>query len=290
MGGPGVTRRFTQEDSPDRAIVKMSLYDICDLPGSHMTREMVEAIKRNCPPHEMRTRVYGEDALGAGSVFPIDESSITEPAIADVPLHWFKVWGIDFGINHPFAAVLLLYDGDADVVHVHHCIRLKDQTPLQHAVPMKAIGADVVVAYPHDGDNREAGTGDPLAKLYRAQDLRMLSEHVTFEDGTISTERGVLDMWQRMTTGRLKVASHLTEWFEEFRSYHRKNGQIVKLYDDLMSATRIGIMGLRHGKQGPLGSRRPPRSQEPQFATGIDFNVLEPRPASAGSDFDVFGD
>jgi phage terminase large subunit-like protein len=72
MGGPGeVTRRFTQEDSPDRAIVKMSLYDICDLPGSHMTREMVEGIKRNCPPHEMRTRVYGEDMLGEGSIFPV---------------------------------------------------------------------------------------------------------------------------------------------------------------------------------------------------------------------------
>jgi phage terminase large subunit-like protein len=159
MGGPGeVTRRFTQEDSIDRALVKMSLYDICDLPGSHLTRDTVETIKRNCPPHEVRTRVYGEDLLGEGSVFPCDEDTITESPIANVPLHWFKIWGIDFGINHPFAAVLLLYDADADVVHVHHCIKLKGQTPLQHAVPMKAIGADVVVAYPHDGDNREAGT------------------------------------------------------------------------------------------------------------------------------------
>lgn len=278
MGGPGeVTRRFSQEASPDRAVVKMSLYDICDLPGSHMTREMVESIKRNCPPHEMRTRVYGEDALGAGSVFPIDEETITEPPIANVPLHWFKIWGIDFGINHPFAAVLLLHDADADVIHVHHCIRLKDQTPLQHAVPMKAIGADVVVAYPHDGDNREAGTGDPLARLYREQDLRMLSRHATFADGTLSTERGIMEIWQRMTTGRFKVASTQLAWFEEFRSYHRKNNQIVKMYDDLLSATRIGVMALRHAKQGPLGSRRPPRSTEPRLARGIDFDVWNPR-------------
>jgi phage terminase large subunit-like protein len=288
MGGPGeVTRRFTQEDSPDRGMVKMSLYDICDLPGSHMTRAMVEAIKRNCPPHEMRTRVYGEDMLGAGSVFPIDEETITEPPIPNVPLHWFKIWGIDFGINHPFGAVLLLYDADADVVHVHHCIRLKDQTPLQHAVPMKAIGADVVVAYPHDGDNREAGTGDPLAKLYRQQDLRMMPSHATFEDGTISTERGVLEMWQRMTTGRFKVANTQLMWFEEFRSYHRKNNQIVKLYDDLMSATRIGIMALRNAKQGPLGSGRPPRSSTPQMAKGLDFDLFNPH--SEGSGYDVFG-
>src|SRR6516165_10794294 len=232
MGGPGeVTRRFTQEDSPDRAIVKMSLYDICDLPGSHMTRGMVEAIKRNCPPHEMRTRVFGEDMLGEGSIFPVDEETITEPPLVHVPPHWFKIWGLDFGISHAFAAVLLLHDADADVVHVHHCIRLKGQTPLQHAVPMKAIGADVVVAYPADGDNREMGTGEPLSKLYREQNLRMLPHSATFEDGRVSTERGIFEMWQRMTTGRFKVANTQLQWFEEFRGYHRKNNQIVKLYD-----------------------------------------------------------
>jgi phage terminase large subunit-like protein len=282
MGGPGeVTRRFTQEASPDRAIVKMSLYDIANSPGGHLTLEQVEAIKRNSLPHEMRTRVYGEDMQGEGSVFPIDEESIIEPPIVNVPPHWFKIWGIDFGINHPFAAVLLLYDSDADLVHVHHCIRLKGQTPLQHAVPMKAIGADVVVAYPSDGDNREMGTGDPLARLYRDQDLRMLPSHATFEDKTKSTERGILEIWQRMTTGRFKVASTQLPWFEEFRGYHRKNNQIVKLYDDLMSATRIGIMALRFAKQGPLGSRRPPR------LTNAQLNSDEA--IRARCDFDLFG-
>ena len=291
MGGPGeVTRRFTQDASPDRAIVKMSLYDICDLPGSHMTREMVEAIKRNCPPHEMRTRVFGEDMLGEGSIFPVDEETITEPPLVHVPPHWFKIWGLDFGISHAFAAVLLLHDADADVVHVHHCIRLKGQTPLQHAVPMKAIGADVVVAYPPDGDNREMGTGEPLSKLYRDQNLRMLPHSATFEDGRVSTERGIFEMWQRMTTGRFKVANTQQIWFEEFRGYHRKNNQIVKLYDDLMSATRIGVMALRFAKQGGLGPGRPrPRSNaelnSPEaIRRRCDFDLFNPH-----SDYDLFG-
>src|ERR1700730_595125 len=277
MGGPGeVTRRFTQEDSPDRAIVKMSLYDVANSQGGHLTLEQVEIIKRNCLPHETRTRVYGEDMQGEGSVFPIDEETITERPVVSVPVHWHKIWGIDFGINHPFAAVLLLYDADADIVHVHHCIRLKGQTPLQHAVPMKAIGADVVGAFPADGDNREMGTGDPLARLYREQNLRMLPSHATFEDKTTSTERGVLEIWQRMTTGRFKVANTQLTWFEEFRGYHRKNNQIVKLYDDLMSATRIGVMSLRFAKQGPLGSSRPPRPMA-TMATGLDYDVFTGR-------------
>jgi phage terminase large subunit-like protein len=280
MGGPGeVTRRFA-EDSPDRAVVKMSLYDICDLPGSHMTRNMVEVIKRNCPPHQVRTRIYGEDALGEGSVYPIDEETITEPPIPQVPPHWFKVWGIDFGINHAFAAVLLLYDADADCVHVHHCIRLKGQTPLQHAVPMKAIGADVVVAYPHDGDSRESSTGDTLASFYRAQGLRMLPDHARFEDGSVSTERGILEIWQRMTTNRFKVANTQLNWFEEFRAYHRKNNQIVKMYDDLMSATRIGVMALRYAKQVPLGSKRPHQPTNAELDT--------PEAIAQRSNFDIF--
>jgi hypothetical protein len=52
-------------------------------------------------------------------------------------------------------------------------------------------------------------------------------------------------MLDRMKTGRLKVFSHLGEWFEEFRLYHRKDGLIAKERDDLLSATRIAIMMLR---------------------------------------------
>lgn len=39
--------------------------------------------------------------------------------------------------------------------------------------------------------------------------------------------------------------SHLTDWFDEFRLYHRKDGLIVKEVDDVMDATRTGIMMLR---------------------------------------------
>jgi phage terminase large subunit-like protein len=285
MGGAGeVTRRFTDQASPDRALIKMTLYDVA-VPGSHMTLEMVETIKRNCLPYEMKTRVYGEDMQGSGSIFPIDEEDIKEAPIVDVPLHWHKLWCIDFGINHPFAAVLMLYDADADCVHVHRAIRVKNQTPLQHAVPMKAIAAGVPVAWPHDGDNREAGTGESLVKLYRDQDLRMLGQRAQFEDGSISTERGLLEIYQRMTTGRFKVSSLLTEWFEEFRSYHRKDGQIVKLYDDLMSASRIGIMQLRSAKQGPIGSKIVDRRGREGFGAG-DHN--SPQAIHERNHFDLF--
>ncbi len=40
--------------------------------------------------------------------------------------------------------------------------------------------------------------------------------------------------------------AQVSEWFEEFRLYHRKDGKVVKLNDDLLSATRYAVMMLRH--------------------------------------------
>jgi hypothetical protein len=51
-----------------------------------------------------------------------------------------------------------------------------------------------------------------------------------------------------MQTMRLRVFSHLEDWFEEFRLYHRKDGMVVKSSDDLMSATRYAMMGRRFAK------------------------------------------
>ena len=54
------------------------------------------------------------------------------------------------------------------------------------------------------------------------------------------------EMFDRMQTGRLKVFSHLNDWFQEFNLYHRQDGLIVKKDDDLISATRYGVMMRRH--------------------------------------------
>jgi hypothetical protein len=48
-----------------------------------------------------------------------------------------------------------------------------------------------------------------------------------------------------METGKFKVFSPLLDWFEEFRLYHRKDGKVVKEGDDLLAATRYGVMMLR---------------------------------------------
>ena len=221
-----VVSRYLNEPSEDRTYVVMTIDD-----ALHFTPEERAKVIAGYPAHERDARARGIPLFGSGLVFQVIESSIIEPAIIEVPEHWYKLWAIDFGIGHPFGATLLLWDKDADVIHVHAAIRLVDEgagsLPIQHAKAMKKIAAAVPVAWPQDGTAREKSTGKPLSALYKAEGLLMLADHATWPDGSVSTEAGVMEMLDRMTTGRFKVASHLTEWLEERRMYHRKDGQIV---------------------------------------------------------------
>lgn len=90
--------------------------------------------------------------------------------------------------------------------------------------------------------------GQALAAQYRKEGLNLLFHHAQFEDGSVSVEAGIMDMLIRMESGRLKVFTHLNDWFEEFRLYHRKNGKVFKERDDLLSATRYACMMLRFAR------------------------------------------
>ena len=152
----------------------------------------------------------------------------------------------------------LAWDRDNDVVHLYDCYRQKEATPLIHSVAIKARGAWIPAAWPHDGLQHDKGSGEALANQYRKHGVNMLKDKATHAPNTKAGEKegeggngveaGLMDMLDRMQTGRLKVAKHLNDWFEEFRLYHREEGKIVKIGDDLMAATRYAHMMRRFSK------------------------------------------
>jgi len=93
----------------------------------------------------------------------------------------------------------------------------------------------------------------------------MLFTHAQFEDETNGVEAGITQMLERMQTGRWKVFPHLTQWLEEFELYHRKDGLIVKLNDDLISASRYAYMMRRFAT-----TPKKPRVEEPEFYIPYD--------------------
>lgn len=268
LNGPtAVVNRFLDEPSASRAVVTMTIDD-----AKHIPPDKKQEMIASWPAHEREARARGIPMLGSGRIFTTPEDAITEAPIDRIPPHWFKIWGIDIGIGHPFAAVLLLWDRDGDVIHVHRTIRMADALPVVHAAAMKPIGINVPVAWPKDAGDRDRGTGTPIAKLYKAQSLKMLDSHATWPDGSVSTEAGIMEWDEREKTGRLKVANHLSDWLEERRLYHRKDGQIVKIKDDLMSATRVGLMMKRFARQVQLGGLLESRTEDAAVARNINFD------------------
>ena len=226
-----------------RHVTRMTIAD-----AEHYTEEQRAEIIASYPPHERKARALGIPVLGSGRVFPIDEDDLKVAAFS-IPTHWVQIAGIDFGWDHPTGAVKLAWDRDTDIIYVVGSWGQREATPVIAAAALKPWGDWLPWAWPHDGLQHDKGSGEQLAAQYRAQGLNMLPERTTFDDGSNGVEAGIAEMLDRMLTGRWKVFSHLEDWFAEFRLYHRKDGLIVKLNDDRMSASRYAMMSKRFAEQ-----------------------------------------
>lgn len=245
LGMSSVVARFVTEESEARHVTRMALED-----APHFSEAQRTRIRASYAPHEREARVRGIPTLGSGKVFPLSSDDIRETAF-DLPDHWPRLCGLDIGWDHPTAAVWLAWDRDADTVHIYDTYRVREQTPVVHSAALKSRGEWIPVAWPADALQHDKGSGRQLAEQYREQGVPMLPEHARFADGSTGVEAGVLAMLDRMKTGRLKVATHLTEWWEEFELYHRMDGKIVKERDDLLCATRYALMMLRFATEAP---------------------------------------
>lgn len=273
FGMSEVVRRFLSDPTPDRIDICMTIED-----AEHYTPEERQRIIASYPEHERDARTKGYPSLGSGRIFPVVESSITVDAF-DIPAHWPQIVGLDFGWDHPTAAAKIAWDRDNDCIYVTAAYRKRESTPVIHAAAIKAWGK-WPVSWPHDGLQHDKGSGEEIADQYRKNGLKMLHDKATHPpasgekegSGGNGVEAGIMDMLDRMKTGRWKVFSHLTEWFDEFRLYHRKDGKIVKEFDDLLSASRYALMMKRFAK-----TRR-----EIDYVPKLDSAVFTPSVSSMG--------
>lgn len=221
----------------------------------HLSEERKKQLLAQYPPHEAKMRTEGKPVFGSGRVFYVpDDEIICDPI--EIPAHWPRICGIDFGWDHPTAAVWLAWDREANITYVYRCYRQNKLTVQQHAPAIKAAGQWIPCVWPHDGMSHEKGSGVGLADQYRAEGVNMTMDHFRNPlapgeegKGNIKVEPGINAMLQGMENGSFKVFSTCELWFEEKGLYHRDNGKkkpanrgkIVPLKDDLMSATRYAF-------------------------------------------------
>jgi len=240
----------------------------------HLSEEYKNAYLNSFPEHERETRSRGVIAAGEGLVYPVSEDFLLCKPFA-LPDHWPRIAGHDFGWDHPASTVWWAFDPDGAVNYIYDCYRIRKNDASQHAASINRRGKWIPVAWPHDGNNHEKGSGEQLAKTYREAGVNMLHESARFEGasgGTQSVSAGCYEILSAMREGRIKVFSPLIEWFEERRLYHRKDNKIVKLNDDIMDAMRTGWMMRRYAVAKPHNlddrRRRKPRDYNPYEIIG----------------------
>lgn len=216
----------------------------------HFSAEQIALEIANTPEHLRLAKSKGIPQLGSGPVYTLSDDQIAIDAF-DIPDHWRRLCAMDFGVDHPTAAVWIAHDPETDLIVLYDAYRQRKETALYHAQAIKSRGDDIPVAWPHDGLKQEPGSGQALRDIYDNLGLKMLPISARYDDdrgGGQSPEPAIEMITDRMRTGRFKVFRHLHEWFDEKRMYHRENGHIVKIDDDLMAATNYVIMMLRYAR------------------------------------------
>ncbi len=286
----GVTYRFLSEPSSDR-----SVHRIAGTEAKHITETRREELAEQYTEAERETRLEGIPQLGSGPVFPLELlPGIIKSFNPDTTIPSWARWcvGIDFGFDHPFAAVYIAWAHDTGDVWVVDSFRMERSSALYHVQRIHEMtkGLRVKIAFPHDGHVHDKGSGLPLAGQYKQFGANMMVTHALNHGTThFNVEPALEEMRTLMYAGKLHIASHNTELIEELRHYHRdQDYRLVKQRDDLVSALRYAIMMKRLGKPladydgigfgaMPYAGQRRDRSGDATLAQGIDFDVFTGR-------------
>ena len=209
----------------------------------HMTKAKQKQLLAAMPEHEREMRSKGIPLLGSGRVYPYSEEDLYWDG--EVMPYWARINAIDFGWNYT-ALIWAAWDRETDTFYIYDAQKITATEPSKISLIMRKPHDWIPWSWPSDGHHPEPKCGQPKAELFRDNGVNMLSEHAKDELGTVSVEAGITRIKEYIIAGKLKVKRHLTQFFEEYRLYHRKDGKIVKSNDHLLDAARYAEMMKRH--------------------------------------------
>ena len=211
----------------------------------HLSARVKRELEAATPPYLRKARMQGIPSLGSGAIFPVEEEVfVVEPF--QIPLYWPRSFARDVGWNRT-AALWGAYDRDEDVGYLYAEHYRGQAEPSIHAAAIKARGDWIPGVIDPAARGRSQSDGKSLMVQYESLGLNL-----AMADNSV--EAGIYDVWERLSTGRLKVFSTMSNWLAEQRLYRRdEKGKIVKKFDHLMDCTRYWVKsGIKRAMVKPV--------------------------------------
>ncbi len=202
----------------------------------HLTEKDKEELLSSVPPSQRKARRTGYPDAGSGAIYTVPEDDfVIQPF--QIPRWYKKMFALDHGIDNT-AIAFFAYDPESDIAYLVSDYKRGSPELGVHAAAIKARGATWQPSVA-DAAQKERD-GEQVVTKYRNMGLRMKLA----KKGPGSVEGGILEMWQRLSTGRFKVFSNCQLFLEEYRKYARdEDGQIMKGQDDhILDACRYACI------------------------------------------------
>ena len=231
--------------SPSKYLVMASWDDV-----PHLTRQAKDELYLSIPPYQRDARSRGIPQLGSGAIYPVPESDLLVDAF-QIPAHWPRGYGMDVGWKAT-AGVWGALDRQNDTLYLTNEYKRGQAEPSIHAHALKVPGVWVPGFIDPAAQGRSQADGRQLFADYRALGLNLR----VADNGV---ESGLYSVWNRMSTGRLKVFRSLSGWLTEFRLYRRDDKvRVVKENDHLMDCTRYLESRIANMECAPIAPKSSP--------------------------------
>ena len=214
----------------------------------------------------------GKPAMGAGRVFDFPKSQVMYKSDeVDLSSSFPRLVGLDTAFkNDKYVAAWAAIDNDRDIIYiydwyVHDFLVDGPCTIMDHIPKLLAKGCkDIPIIT--DSKIKETTLVDGSATItkYLEAGLNMLPQGfknppgITKQSGKAfnSRESGLSDMYERMSTGRLRIHSDFKDFWQEFNTFSmdEKTGKPQIKRDDCIDAVRYAAMTIIQGLGEKLGS------------------------------------
>ena len=218
----------SREDSGKKTVT--ITWDDC----AHLTEKQKKEMFLALPPHQRDARSKGIPNLDSGAIYPvIEESFVIAPF--EIPKYWPRLYGMDVGWNWT-AVIWIAKDPESGVCYAISEHKQGEEKPLFHADAIKSRGKWIHGVIDPASRGRSQIDGIKLMDQYKDQGLIL-------EVANNAVEAGIYEVWEGLSSGKIKVFNSLVSFMDEFRIYHRDSkGKIAKKNDHLMDAFRYVIM------------------------------------------------